>query len=458
MAALFLITGVLLIDSHRQSPAGLRHLPPASVHIQRSDLVQANYLIHAKRLRGYYELLEAALKANAPDLLSLLESPEPMQHGYRILPKIIAGAPAPEQRPRAQSLWYSWPWTDHLIDEALKEIAGSATQLKRAAALSLTARRKVYEKLAVSYRQIRQQQKTIDAHIQYNRLWQTSIAANRLRYDRETILHDAVLERQAITDVLKAPFAGALKNTLAKVQGIDLSKAFAWTKGSLIERELLLARDIHQAIGSLDIPAFVRVEHCVPYLLIIHVPLYTDIEDHDFVRSVKEIIEEIWHFRDGEDEFRVELAISLVTASQLYTERQLPRTGDKIDFYQHVALFPEDRAVLTSGALATHVYGRAIILGPHDLTRRVLAHEFGHILGFRDIYFRGYKDLGKNGFQVMEVVADPKDIMGAPDTGGVLRNHFERIVKDGLKNHPDSPGFFDETMRPTKRRFDGSGS
>lgn len=440
-AALFLIAGVLLIDSHRQSPAGLRHLPPAAVHTRRSDLVQENYRIHARRLRGYYELLEAALKANAPDLLSLLESPEPMRHGYRVLPKIITGAPAPEQRPRAQSLWYSWPWTDHLIDEALREIAGSATQLKRAAALSLTARRKVYEKLAVSYRQIRQQQKIIDAHIQYNRLWQTSIAANRLRYDRETILHDAVLERQAITDALKTPFAGALKNALAKLQGIDLSKAFAWTKRSLMERELLLARDIHQAIGTLNTPAFVRVEHRVPHLWIIHVPLYTDIEDHAFVRSVKDTIEEIWRVRDGEDEFRVELAISLFSAGQLYTGRQLPRTGDKIDLYQHVALFPADRAVLTSGALATHVNGRALILGPHDLTRRVLAHEFGHILGFTDTYFRGYKDLGKNGFQVMEVVADPKDIMGAPDTGGVLRNHFERIVKGGSKNAPTVQAF-----------------
>lgn len=436
MAALFLITGILLIDSHHQSPAGLPYLPTASVHIERSDLVQANYLIHAKRLRSYYESLEAILRNNAPELLSLLEPPKPLQHGYRVLPKIIADASSLEQGTHARSVSYSWPWTDHLIDEALKEIAWSTRQLKRAAALGLTARTKVYEKLAVSYRQIRQQQTTIDAHIQYNRLWQASITANRLRYDRETILHDAVLERQAISDALKAPFAGPVKNALAKVQGIDRSKAFAWTKRSLIERDLLLARDIHQAIGTLNTPAFVRVEQRVPHLWIIHVPLYTDIEDHAFVRSVKETIEEIWRVRVGENEFRVELAISLFSAGQLYTGRQLPRTGDKIDLYQHVALFPEDRAVLTSGALATHVNGRALILGPHDLTRRVLAHEFGHILGFRDTYFRGYKDLGKNGFQVMEVVADPKDIMGAPDTGGVLRNHFERIVKGGSKNAP----------------------
>jgi hypothetical protein len=46
----------------------------------------------------------------------------------------------------------------------------------------------------------------------------------------------------------------------------------------------------------------------------------------------------------------------------------------------------------------------------------VLAHEFGHVLGLRDAYFRGYRDLGADGYQVMEVVADPDDIMGAPGT------------------------------------------
>ncbi|HYY25615.1 MAG TPA: hypothetical protein VE689_09005, partial [Candidatus Udaeobacter sp.] len=53
-----------------------------------------------------------------------------------------------------------------------------------------------------------------------------------------------------------------------------------------------------------------------------------------------------------------------------------------------------------------------------------------HILGFKDAYFRGYKDLGKDGFQVMEVVADPDDIMGAAGTGAVLRSHFEKLLEN----------------------------
>jgi len=63
-----------------------------------------------------------------------------------------------------------------------------------------------------------------------------------------------------------------------------------------------------------------------------------------------------------------------------------------------------------------------------------LAHEFGHILGFSDGYVRGYKDLGENGFQIMEVVSDPNDIMAAPLTGVVLPSHFEMML-----NHSGAP-------------------
>ena len=71
-------------------------------------------------------------------------------------------------------------------------------------------------------------------------------------------------------------------------------------------------------------------------------------------------------------------------------------------------------AVLTTGANSTHVLGRSINVGPHDIAPNPLAHEFGHILGFVDRYFRGYRDQGPDGFEVLEVVIDPEDIMSAP--------------------------------------------
>ena len=62
--------------------------------------------------------------------------------------------------------------------------------------------------------------------------------------------------------------------------------------------------------------------------------------------------------------------------------------------------------------------GDASPSAPMRFSRVCSAHEFGHILGFKDAYFRGYRDLGADGFEVMEVVADVDDIMGASGTDG----------------------------------------
>jgi hypothetical protein len=406
-ASIGLLAAYLLLENVCcEAPPKFYQRAIAPIYLQRSHLVQEHYQLYSKRLETYYASLSGALKAMAPDLLSMLESPRPPRHGYGILPKITTGAVPPEGRLRGRSAWYSWPWTDTLIDTELDEISRCEAKLRHAGELNLVARRGVYESLARDYGEIRERQQNIDAHIQYNRLWQAAIASDRAGYDRESVLYDKVIERHAIGHALIALNDGALR-----------------------EREKLLARDIHEALDRVATPSFVRVEHRSRRLWTVRVPFYTDIDDHDFVQSVKASIENIWRFRDGENEFRVELAISYIPVMQLYTARQWPAKGDNIAVEEHLALFPQHAAILTTGAVTTHVYGNAIVLGPHDIAPRVLAHEFGHILGFRDTYVRGYKDLGENGFQVMEIVADPADIMGAPDTGRVWRSHFSRILE-----------------------------
>jgi hypothetical protein len=396
------------------------------LHVQRGDKVQEKYDDYTERLHVYYASLVAALGSRAPELLAILKPPHPLQHGYQVLPTIIAD-PAPSTKPaRAQSAQYSWPWTDYLIDRALSDVRRSEYELKRALSLEPRMRRIVYQQLAARYRHFREQQQNIDAHIQYNRLWQGAIATDRAKYDRENVLHDQVLKRQEILDVLNARNAAALTSAHGTIKQVVIAGLNELSSG-LSKREDLLGREIDAATDLFNIPGYFRVEH-QPDQWIIHVPFYTDIEDSEFVQSVKKAIEDTWRLRSGENEFRVTLEFSYVSPEYLYGTQKPSQNVNQVNIQEHVDRFPTGRAILTTGALMTHARGRAIILGPHEITIRVLAHEFGHILGFRDDYFRGYKNLGEDGFQVREVVADSNDLMGAPSTGAVLRRHYDTII------------------------------
>jgi hypothetical protein len=161
------------------------------------------------------------------------------------------------------------------------------------------------------------------------------------------------------------------------------------------------------------------------------IPFYTDITDKQFLESFESAIVCAWRIMDGEEEYGVALSFSSLSPGDLYRDRgtQPPESSEPIDPAVHCSLFPNDAAVLTTGGISTHVAaGRCIVLCPHGISPHVLAHEFGHILGFKDLYFRGYKDLGADGFAVQEITAEPYDIMGAPGTGPVRREHFEKLI------------------------------
>jgi hypothetical protein len=412
-----------------QTPATPQFMPSTPAHIRRGDWVEKHYQDYSKLLRRYYESLSVTLKNSAPDLLVLLRPSEPIQHGYQILPAILTD-PSSESPVRGRSIGYSWPWTDYLIDREWSEIARYEAELRRAKTLNANQSRLILQRLALDFRGMSQRQRNIDAHVQYNRFWQAAIAADRAAYDRETALQGQVLERQEIVNGLRNLDA-AFGRVAASLERFQAPLGLAKISNDLKRREALLAHRINGATSRIQTADFVALErHANDWIF--RIPLNTDIEDRAFVVSVKRIIESTWQLRDGTSSFRVELDIAYVATEVLYGDSKKPITGERVDIRRHLRRFPSGAAILTTGAITTHVQDHAIVLGPHAITANVLAHEFGHILGFRDRYIRGYKDLGENGFQVMEVVADPNDIMAVPATGSVLRSHFEMILRSKL--------------------------
>ena len=193
-----------------------------------------------------------------------------------------------------------------------------------------------------------------------------------------------------------------------------------------------------------DPAPFARIEQPAEHETLVTVRLYTDITNAAVVRAFAAAVETNWHVRAGHEEYRVRLSITTIPPDQLYCGRAgrhgapapqtetvcaPPAIGEKIDLAAHAGRFPDDGAVLTTGAAVVQLVGSgAIVLRPHDVAPRTLAHEFGHVLGFPDAYLRGYRDLGSDGFEVLEFVADYLDIMSNPGGGSVQARHFEGLI------------------------------
>ena len=415
--------------------AAANAVPSVPAYLARGEIVAAHYDTFRARFGRFSEALREQVTRDAPDLFPRLERvpPRVTPAGYQLLPQLIADSPAPTERPRAATASYSWPWTDRLVEQATLQLDRLEVELARIGSLDTTERRAAYDKLIGDYSQTSAHQRMIDAHIQYNRLWQAAIAEDQPGYDRQTMLQRAVLDRQAIRDALADALAAtdddAFRKALAQVPGVETARKREALVAELQEREATLSRTIDAATGMTR-PAFIHVERPEPGVWIVHVPLATDIEDRDFVEAAKTAIENVWQLHEGGEEFRVRLEVTYIPAARLFGDATPPAPGEAIDVSAHCGRFPPGSGVLTTGATSIHVTGAApcIVLGPHDLARHVLAHEFGHVLGFKDVYFRGYRDLGIDGYEVTEVMADPDDIMGAPGAGPVRRHHFERLT------------------------------
>jgi hypothetical protein len=428
------LTASLLYPGHG-SPLPTRPAFSPAAYVTRGDKVERNFRAYNGSLGAYYSSLLNALNAKAPDLLPPIRAPKLFKSGYQVLPKLVQN-PSAGTQPRDGSVSFSWPWTERMIEAERLHLIRSASELRNALSQKTASPRNYLEKLALDYQQLRAKAENIDEHIRYNRFWQAAIAADRSTYDHATALYAQVLDRELTRGELRYLDVGFTRASFARSQISALANALG-VDARLRTREAVLTQRIDAALEPIRSP-FVTLERRSSDW-VFRVPMYTDIEDKDFVTSVKQAIESIWRVNDGARNYRVELSLSYLRPEALYGNSEFPAPGQAINLHQHLEKFPTDGAVLTTGASTTYVEGNAIILGPHAISPRVLAHEFGHVLGFRDRYVRGYRDLGTDGFEVLEVIADAGDIMAVPDSGAVGLRHFETLLSQLSESRTAAP-------------------
>ncbi|MBI3554694.1 MAG: hypothetical protein HY074_00350 [Deltaproteobacteria bacterium] len=404
-------------------------------YVLRGDEVELKYKAYTRKLAHGYEVLKKYLKAQAPDLYKKLspEPPKPVPYGYQLLPLLTRDAPFAERRdtPRATSTPYTWERTALFIDWEIPKIEELEEQLKGAQKVALKDRRSIYERWTREYPELENNQHLVDHHIQYNRFWQRTIAEDRPRFDRLTRLHDMVLQRQALLDAMNSKSEPEFRRNIMQVDGIDHDKPRAMLEDDMAKLEKRMANTIHSQNMDITPPVFLKLDHGKPHVWKITVPVCTDITDSKFLAASKEAIERIWNVDDRENMYKMTLVWRLTPAAALYRHSRMPARGAHIDVKAHATKFPHDCAVLTTGINSTYaIPGEYIALGPQPISHNVLAHEFGHLLGFIDGYFRGYRDLGAKGFEVLEVVPDPDDIMCTPGIGHVRPHHYMRLFEN----------------------------
>ncbi len=378
------------------------HAPDSEpTYVARGHQAEAHRQALTERLDRFCARLSDQLQRHAPDLLPALEPPPPTVYGYQILPRIVPEAPpAPPGKPQVVS--FSWPWSETLISREMATLDGLESDLAAVSRMPAKGKRSGYEAIVAGYKKAIDRLRQINADIDYNWLWQRQIANDRPLFDRLTARLNAA--------------AGKLGQSPSSAPGSEATM-----------------------IG-ISAPDFVLVDPPDGHETTVTVPFYTDILDTTVVESFQRAVEAYWRVRDVENEYRVRLTITTISPDQLYcgttgdgkvraSNCAPPAKGEHINLEGHVTRFPAGAAVLTTGAASLQVTaGRAIVLGPHDVAPRTLAHEFGHILGFPDGYLRGYKDLGADGFQILELVPDFTDIMASPGLGSVLPRHFTELI------------------------------
>lgn len=130
---------------------------------------------------------------------------------------------------------------------------------------------------------------------------------------------------------------------------------------------------------------------------IIPFPISTDIQNTKFLKEIEGALETHWNQSPWAKSQNIRFKIRWKKVKENASFGEGRQT-----LQQHLAQFPVNHAIITTGAMSTHVKNRALIFGLGKINARTIAHEIGHLLGFSDCYMRTLTDQGAYGMGVLE--------------------------------------------------------
>ena len=367
---------------------------PAWHHVHRWLTEERDRM--ARHLEAAHEqLLVRARAARAAELVAVLE-PEPPRaraHGWGVLPDLVDDGPVlpvEPAEPRSYSL------------EALS--LGSAADFRDAALLAARVAADPNLPLApwvAEFRRLRERLQNLEDHLEYHAQWQVEAVEHR----------EWFASRNRISD---------------RVRHLLELEAQASPSRELERREVM------QLVAPFRPTAGLRVRTARDGRRVLALEVVTDIADERFLERVEQAVERVFSEDDAARaaRFALELTFRPIAPGELYQDGA-PAHGAAVDLDRHLARFAPGTQVLTTGAASTYAWtGRAVILGPAPIARRVLAHEFAHLLGFEDAYLRAYEGEPDAAFGVVlvEWVGLSDDLMGSPGRGRLTPAMIERLL------------------------------
>lgn len=335
-----------------------------------------SFSLSSAKLGEFSQQLTAACDNAALDDCDKLQPTEVFPIGYRIIPRLDADVPAGDLAPYKDE--YSLETLEQRIDQAGKQLAN----------LSLSDGPS--QALIDDYISLRDEFDNIQLHLNYHDYWQGAAIeyagwfANKRHLSKQAAqllkLKDADPQ---IFEKVRNDFARAISGFMPASNGVSCQ--------------------MHNDQAHFKLA------------------LSTDIESAAFRDALKETVEARFSGPATQLHVTLEMELSYLSPDTLY-QGNPPEHGSRLDANDHIPRFGGNKAVITTGAAATHAFvGQRIELGGAPTSRRTLAHEVGHILGFNDVYLRNFEPHPNPNYGVIytEWKGISNDLMGNSDSGEV---------------------------------------